>query len=328
MIKLTKEKTDRIVMRSIPFLKEKKSLSEITNVTKYYDSLNSLHCITEIHTKNGILKQHTRQDLDVNTVWVVEHLLKDEDDVKTYLDLPHNFEIGVPDISSVIETEKELGDTGIVMIDTGDALVESASLLSMEEYTVIAMTNPELFTELMKLKQVNLLKKTKIVSELLPNRLWRIYGPEYATPPYLPPYLYEKYVVNFDTDLVSLIKKNGGIARMHQHGNSKDVLRLTLQTGCDGLDPVEPPPQGDITLKEARKICGDKFTLFGNLEINDIEMLPPNEMETKVKTALCEGPDSNGSSFVLMPSASPYGRVLSDTALKNYNKIIDIVSLI
>ena len=41
--------------------------------------------------------------------------------------------------------------------------------------------------------------------------------------------------------------------------------------------------------------------------------------------ALGEGPSGNGSGFVLMPSASPYGRELSPLTLKNYEKMIGLV---
>ncbi len=325
MIDMTREKTDRIVMKSVNFLDANDPIDKLTQTKTYYDENGNLHTITEINAKGRILRQHSRRDLDINTVWTMEHFIKDEEDLIAYLNLPHEVNIGKADITNYIQAEESITDTGIVLVDTGDALLSAATLFSMEEFTVTALTRPDLFTELLDIFQQKLLARTKITSQLLPNRLWRIYGPEYATPPYLPPHLYMDYVVEYDKDLIKIIKDNGGVARIHQHGNSKAVLQMTLQTGCDGIDPVEPSPQGDITLKEARKICGDNFVLFGNLEINDIELCTADEIEEKVKIALSEGPDSNGSSFVLMPSASPYGRYLSPKTVDNYKRILEIV---
>jgi hypothetical protein len=67
------------------------------------------------------------------------------------------------------------------------------------------------------------------------------------------------------------------------------------------------------------------MVLFGNLEASDIENMPTEQFERKVKRALAEGSSGDGRGFVLMPSACPYGRKLSSLALTNYEKIIQIV---
>lgn len=320
LIELTRDRTDRIVMRPVRFHREQNAIDRLTNTKTYYDDNGSRHSITEIKAGDRVLRQHTRRDPDVNTVWITEHLIKDEDDLRAWINLPHDGNVGIPDCQAVLDTEKALGDTGIVLIDTSDALCEIAALMSMEDYTIMAMTEPELFEQALDIAQVTIRKKVEILSKELPGRLWRIYGPEYATPPYLPPALYERYVVNYDRPLTKLIKKTGGYPRLHEHGRMKDVLDLILKTGCTGIDPIEPAPQGDVTLAEVREKIGGQLVLFGNLEINDIEQLSPDEMEKKVLTAIKEG---GGSRFVLMPSASPYGRKLSPTTLANYIRIVE-----
>ncbi len=95
--------------------------------------------------------------------------------------------------------------------------------------------------------------------------------------------------------------------------------------GADGLDPIEPPPQGDVELAYVRERYGKDMVLFGNLEVSDIENLPTERFAEKVKRALAEGTAGNGRGFVLMPSACPYGRELSPLTLRNYEKIVEIV---
>jgi len=65
--------------------------------------------------------------------------------------------------------------------------------------------------------------------------------------------------------------------------------------------------------------------LFGNLEASDIENLPTPQFREKVKRALEEGTRGEGRGFVLMPSACPYGRVLSARALSNYEAMVEEV---
>jgi hypothetical protein len=125
--------------------------------------------------------------------------------------------------------------------------------------------------------------------------------------------------------MIRAIHAHGGYARIHCHGRLKNILDLIAGMGPDGLDPIEPPRQGDVELREVRQRHGRQLVLFGNLEIADIETLPPSQFTEKVKRALDEGTAGAGRGFVLMPSASPYGRELSTVALRNYETIVRIV---
>ena len=53
--------------------------------------------------------------------------------------------------------------------------------------------------------------------------------------------------------------------------------------------------------------------------------MPTDKFAEKVKQALDEGSRGDGMGFVLMPSASPYGRLLAPLTVKNYEKIIEII---
>jgi hypothetical protein len=67
------------------------------------------------------------------------------------------------------------------------------------------------------------------------------------------------------------------------------------------------------------------MVLFGNLESSDLENLPAGEFRVLVQRALEEGTRGPGRGFVMMPSACPYGRVLSERALRNYEVMIEAV---
>jgi uroporphyrinogen-III decarboxylase len=226
--------------------------------------------------------------------------------------------------ASVLEAEAALGDTGIVMIDSPDPLCLAASLFDMAEYTIVAMTEPELFRRLLDRFAASLLPKTEAVTAALPGRLWRIVGPEYASPPYLPPTLFRDYVCRYDAHMVKAIQRHGGFARIHSHGRLKDILDDIAGMGPDGLDPIEPPQQGDVELAYVRQKYGARITLFGNLEASDLENLPTPQFAEKIKRAIAEGTAAPpcGRGFVLMPSACPYGRVLSSIAMNNYEEMV------
>jgi len=325
LIELTREKTDRIVMRNVPYHLSYDPLQELSRIDIRTDPDGQSFTRTTIPSGKHTLTSLTRRDLDVNTTWTVEHLLKNIDDINAFLELPIPSTTGILDLTGVLETEAILGDTGIVMIDTPDPLCEAAQLFNMDVYTIIALTEPALFHQLLDHFAAILFSKTEAVAKELPGRLWRLYGPEYASPPYLPPHLFWEYVVAYDRVMVDMIQEYGGFARVHCHGKIKRILDGIIETGCIGLDPIEPPPQGDVELSFVRENYGEKLVLFGNLEASDIENLPTRQFHQKVHQALDQGTFGQGRGFVLLPSACPYGRILSPLALANYECMIEAI---
>ncbi len=324
LLDLTREKTDCIVRRGVAYTRSQPDPVQSLSKAKTYMRDGSRFTERRIPIGNRFLTSLTRRDPDIRTDWTVEHLLKDVDDLNAFLEIPEPSPEGDLNTEAVIQAETVLGDAGIVMIDTPDPLCLAASLFEMADYTVIAMTEQPLFHRLLERFASTLLPRTEAVAKALPGRLWRIFGPEYASPPFLPPYLFREYVCRYVKPMVDSIKRYGGYARIHSHGNLKAILDDIVDLGADGLDPIEPPPQGDVELAYVRERYGKDMVLFGNLEASDIENLPTPRFAEKIKRALEEGTSGSGRGFVLMPSACPYGRVLSTLALRNYEKMVEL----
>lgn len=280
---------------------------------------------TVVKAGGRTLTQVVERERDLNTYWTTEHLLKGVEDVEAYLTIPDEVFAETVDVAPLEAEERALGDRGIVMVDTEDPLCAAAMLFSMEDYTMLALTEQELFHRLLEKMARRIQVRTEEVSRRFPGRLWRIYGPEFASEPYLPPSLFKEYVVRYVGPMVKAVQAHGGMVRIHSHGRLKNILPLIMEMGADALDPVEPPPQGDMELAEVKAVCGKGMVLFGNLEIADIETMPADRFERKVEQALEEGMSGTGRGFVLMPSASPYGRVISPLCLRNYETIIRLV---
>ncbi len=328
LIDMAAEFTDRIVMRGVEFKNEPPDPVAPLTHTEVRDEGRSRFWTTRVQAGGRVLTSRSRRDADINTVWTTEHLLKDADDLRAWLDLPERPFGGEPDASPVVELEKKLGDSGIVMIDTADPLCMVAPLFEMGEYTVVAMTETELFHKALQKCARWLHPRVEAIARVLPGRLWRIFGPEYASPPYLPPSLFHEYVVEYVKPMVRSIQSHGGFARIHSHGKLRDILDEIVSTGCSGLDPIEPPPQGDVSLAYVRERYGKDMVLFGNLEVSDLENLQPADFRKKVETAVKEGTSGKGRGFVLMPSACPYGRKLSERALANYRVMLEVAGAV
>jgi len=279
---------------------------------------------TTVEVAGRSLTSLTRRDPDIDTIWTLEHLLKDTSDLEAYIQLPDEAFTFITDIPAMAAMDEKMGDRGIVMVDTPDPLCVAAGLFSMEDYTIIALTEQELFHRLLVRISEGLYPAVRTVAEGFPGHLWRIYGPEYATEPYLPPYLFEEYVVRYTGHIVDLIRSHSGFARIHCHGRIKKALPYIVAMGTSAIDPVEPPPQGDVELADVRREYGRDLILFGNIEVSDIENMEPAEFRKVVEKSLRNGTIGDGRGFVLMPTSAPYGRTISSTTITNYQTMVEL----
>ncbi len=320
LLEMVRERVDRIVCTGDDYIVN--GTPELGETQVEIDA-EGRRLTTRIEAGDRVLQSRTFQSRDTFTVWTTEHLLKDADDLRAYLELPETPFDPAIDVAPFLEAEKRLGDGGIMLLDTPDPLCHVAPLFEMGEYTIIALTEPELFDEALHRASRLVYARVEALAAALPGRLWRIFGPEYASEPYLPPDYFARYVTPYVTRMVEIIHRTGGYARIHSHGNLRNILPHIAATGCDGLDPIEPEGQGDVSLKFVRENYGKQMVLFGNLEITDIENDPPEKLREKVLRALDEGTSGAGRGMVLMPSSAPYGRKLPLKTLKNYELVLD-----
>lgn len=319
LLRLAEERTDIMRMAGPALRPRHPALHAELISTRTWTEGGTRHTLRAVRAPGGrVLTSRSRRDAPVNTVWTVEHLLKDAGDLHAFLALPPELWECEVDIAGLERAEEEVGERGIVMVDTGDPLCAAAELFSLADYTVLALTEPRLFHRLLEKVAPPIHARTEEVARRFPGRLWRICGPEYATEPYLPPWLFAEYVVRHTGPMVAIIRRHGGFARIHCHGRLRAVLPMIAAMGADGLDPVEPPPQGDVTLRDVRREHGGQMVLFGNIEASAIETLAPPAFEALARQALAEGTAGPGRGFVLMPSACPCGREISPRVLANY----------
>lgn len=292
---------------------------------KIWEENNSRFTRLTYKINNKELTSLSRRDRDIDTVWIIEPLLKNTGDVNLFLELPDEIFEESLNIGHLEEQENKLGNSGIVMVDTEDPVCAVASLFNLETFTIFALIEQELCHKLLEKHARYIHKRTEKVAKEFPGRLWRIYGPEYITEPFLPPTLFADYVVKYTGPMVKQIKKYGGFARIHAHGRIENVLQYIINMDADAIDPIEPPPHGDVELKYLRRKYGKQLVLFGNIEITDIENLQSDDFRKVIKQTISDGTSGKGRGFVLMPSASPYGRNISDLTLRNYQIMVEEV---
>lgn len=325
LLKLAEEQTDLIRMRAPVLTPLDAGCRERYFHQRTWIEGRSRFTRTTVRAAGREMTALSRRDADIDTIWEIEHLLKNADDVRAYLEIPDQALEMASDTRNLISSEREVGDRGIVMVDQEDPLCAAAQLFGMEDYLVTALCEQDLFDHLLRKHAGLLYRRVEKIAKSFPGRLWRIYGPEYATEPYLPPQLFQRYVVGYTQPLIRMIHDSGGWARVHCHGRLSAVLPMIVDMGADATDPIEPPPQGDVQMEFVRRRYGKELVLFGNIEIAAIENLPPDRFESLVIQTLREGTEGQGRGFVLMPTASPYGRTITPTTMSNYQTMVRLI---
>ena len=169
-----------------------------------------------LHTPLGDLSQTMSWIDDLNTGWQIEHWCKTLQDVDRALSIPY-----VPPDYSAQDYARicaELGEHGIIMASLGDPLLMAAELMEFGEFTIWAMTETEHFERTVRQLHERCMVNLRRMLAVNVVELYRICGPEYATPPYLPPALFQRLVVPYVKEMVDVIHEHGAQVRFHCHG--------------------------------------------------------------------------------------------------------------
>ncbi|MGD0091739.1 MAG: uroporphyrinogen decarboxylase family protein [Planctomycetota bacterium] len=278
------------------------------------------HTTTILHTPKGALRHVSEHDPDVHTSWEVEHWCKNTADVDKALSVPYvppTYEAGdYPRISN------EVGEHGILMPSLSDPAYMAAALMKFEDYVLWVFEETEHFARTVEVLAERVMENLRRELSVCVADLYRICGPEYMTPPFTPPRMFERFMVPHVSAMTQLIHQRGSKVRLHCHGKIGRVLDMILATGCDGTDPCEPPPDGDIELDEIKRRCAArKVSVFGNIELKVLENCTPQEVRETVRRAMAQA--KAGGGFVLMPTAAPINVPLSPATEANYMAFID-----
>lgn len=272
------------------------------------------------NTPKGELRRVQESRADVHTTWRVEHWCKNLSDVDKALSVP--YEPARYDASDLARVKAELGEGGIVLGSIGDPAYLAADLMSFQDFLLWAFEHPDHFARTVGLLAERVLENLRRQLDCCVLDCYRIVGPEYFTPPYLPPAMFRRFIVPHVTAMTRLIHGRGAKVRLHCHGRIGRVLDMILETGCDGIDPCEPPPDGDMALDEVKRKCqACGVSVWGNIELKLLEHGQPEQVRAEVRNIMYQA--KAGGAFVLMPTAAPINVPLSPQTEANYRAFID-----
>jgi uroporphyrinogen-III decarboxylase len=188
------------------------------------------------------------------------------------------------------ELDRKLGDDGYFQIFMPSPSVAVSNCMHLENFLELCYTEPELvkgfceeITRRISLCIDALFREKKFDATVTFG------GSEQFTPPMMNPKSFDEFVVPYEGALVKQLKQYKIPIQSHCHGKISYAMPRIIEMGYDACNPVEPPPQGDLTYAQARAIAGDKLTIEGNIELSDLENCGAEEIRRQVFDILSMG---------------------------------------
>lgn len=255
--------------------------------------------VTTMTTPKGPLTRIDAFNREGKPGYCVKHLIESVEDAHRQMSLSWTLPQG--DVSDFEERVREMGDRGVICTGVGHPMYAIQEKMGPETFAIWSIEERALLHEMISIELDKQIAIIKWYLERGVNGVFAYVGPEVCLPPSQSVQDFEEFVVAYDRQWTDLIRDAGGLVWCHSHGNMGRVLEKFIDAGNDVIQPLEPPPWGDIELAEAKRRAAGRIALEGNIEKHELYTSTTDEIRERVRTAILDAGEGGG--FVLCPSA-------------------------
>jgi len=218
--------------------------------------------IDSLHVKDpfGVVYKLSEHGIPVP----VGHPVKDLVELQRFTPpVPRKEDLGLLNLA----VERFKGQKAVFWLMRG-IFVRSWRLIGMTNYMMNVYADPEFLHLLAKmmldysLAQLDLLVEAGLDVLVIEDDVAMDKGPMIS------PEHFETYINRYNRQIVERAHQKGLKVVRHSDGNLWPLLDLLLETGYDGINPLEP--QAGMEIKKVKKYCGDKICLLGNIDCVDL----------------------------------------------------------
>jgi len=218
--------------------------------------------------------------------------------------------------------ERFAGEKALFWLMRG-TFVRSWRLLGMENYMVNLRADPGLLHRVARMVQAYNLQQLDMLVEAGLDVLVVEDDIAGTVHPLIAPKHFAEFVEPYNRTLVERAHARGLKVVRHSDGNLWSLMDMLLESGYDGLNPLEP--QADMGLKKVKAHCGDRICLLGNIDCQSL--LPdgtPEEVEEAVRQAIEDAAAGGGyilcDSNSLHPGVDPENCIAMFEATRKYGR--------
>ena len=217
--------------------------------------------------------------------WQTEYPVKTKDDLQAALELAHA-RTYVLDTRELERWEQTVGDDGVVALEIprrpySDLLHEflgwSEGLLFLREPIV------EEINDVLEAKLQRLVREVAKV----PGQL--VLSPDNLDGQFISPRAFEKYLASSYRLTTEVLHQHDKHLVVHIGGPISRLLGPLAEADVDGFEGIAGPPQGDLSMSQAREVVGTQPTLWGGIPQDVLlEAHDRHEFEATVMQAVQE----------------------------------------
>ena len=274
---------------------------------------------SQLNTGTRSLRTVTAVQPGTGHAWVLEHLCKSADDARSLLEL--DWQRHTPEPGDFFDLQEQLGGRGLMWVTIPSPVLVVCRLFDPMEFLILARTETDLLHRLLETVSERIHANLAALLADGVGPVIRFGGAEHCTPPLMAPEDFDEFVVRYDGPLMQLAAQQGRLIAVHCHGRIRHALGRFLEMGVDQTDPVEQPPDGEITLAEARALSQGRITLTGNIQMREMESMLPTDIKTRVRQIIEEA----GHERLIVTTTGTPLEPISERLEANYNAMIDAV---
>ena len=320
IMKLAEQKCEKVWTYDFPEIDRRFILTprEFIKVTHVEERNASLLITYQVYTPKGNLEYICEKQQNISTVWDRKPLLEDKKDVEKILSVPYTFQ--KPDVEDFFKYRRQIEQKGGLMYTwISTPMVCVSQLFRFEQFLMWCVIERSTILRLIETAFERIYGQLEYLLRKGVGPIFHFGGSEQATPPMMSPKLYDEFVIQYDSKLFDLVHRHGGLVAVHCHGRVRGILGKLITMGVDLLDPVEAPPSGDIEIVEAKRKVKGMITLVGNMQFGDMEICTRDEIDQKVREAICS---AGKEKFILATTEGPISPV-SSRMRDNYIQFIE-----
>ena len=200
-------------------------------------------------------------------------------------------------IANFVENYEKVGDRGYFYPYVRSPFNDLSYVIRMDEALVLPYDDPEFLHQLLAHLQPACLDDIKAHIEAGADTVF-ISGFHISLSVGWSPAIFREYFLPLVKEQADLAHNLGALFHYYDDGKVMDILPMMLEADVDVFETCTPHPAGDFDLQGAREIVGDRTTLMGYTDIEDVlHRGTPETVEATVREA-CEvlGP---GGRFII-----------------------------
>jgi hypothetical protein len=194
--------------------------------------------------------------------WRQEHFIKTPEDYRIMRRAWEGVKITADD-AAFIASEKAVGDNGVTLGNiAGMGLGRTPLMVLQVDWVGLGQWSVDLADELPAMMELlefmNELKLEEFRQAVrTPARQIKLW--ENLSLQTLGPSRYRRHLVPLYSQILSILNAAGKRLLVHYDGQLRVIADQVAQLDFDGIDSLTPPPEGDLTVTEARRLWPDKM---------------------------------------------------------------------